>query len=409
MSQEVEITGMVYGGDGFGRLADGRAVFVPFVLPGERALVELVEEKRGHARGRLVKLLTASPLRIQPRCAHFGVCGGCHYQHIPYEEQLRVKEAIVRGQLMRIAGITEPPMRPIVASPSAWNYRNAVQFHLDVLGKPGYQEAGSHRVVAIRECHLPEDALNQAWPLLDIEPLPGLERIDLRAGAGDDLLLALEGDGEALPEFSVDFPISAVYLGPTGAMVLAGDDGLVLEVLEKPFRVSAGSFFQVNTAQAGAMVRHLLERLSLTAGTTLVDVYCGVGLFSAFIAPRVGRCIGVELSESACDDYAANLDECDNVELYVGAAEQVLPALDLKPDVVLVDPPRAGLERAALDAIVSMAPRTLAYVSCDPATLARDVKRLVAGGYRLVEVTPFDIFPQTYHVETVSLMSRVDQ
>ncbi|TLN23606.1 class I SAM-dependent RNA methyltransferase, partial [bacterium] len=162
MPQEVEITGMVYGGDGFGRLADGRAVFVPFVLPGERALVELVEEKRGHARGRLVELIRPVASRIAPRCAHFGVCGGCHYQHMPYEEQLRVKEGVVREQFMRIAGVKDAPVRPIVASPSAWNYRNSVQFHLDPQGKLGYQEAGSHRVVAIRECHLPEQALDQA-------------------------------------------------------------------------------------------------------------------------------------------------------------------------------------------------------------------------------------------------------
>jgi 23S rRNA (uracil1939-C5)-methyltransferase len=406
MAQEVEITGMVYGGDGFGRLADGRAVFVPFVLPGERAQVELVEEKRGHARGRLIKLLETSAMRIQPRCTHFSVCGGCHYQHIPYEEQLRIKEGIVREQMLRIAGIDKPPVSPIVASPAVWNYRNTVQFHLDPQGKPGYQEAGSHRVVTIRECHLPEETLNLAWPLLDLEPLPGLERIDLRVGAGDDLLLALEGDAEEMPEFSVDFPISAVYLGPAGSMVLAGDDGLVLEVMGKPFRVSAGSFFQVNTPQAGAMVQHLLEHLSLTTATTLVDVYCGVGLFSAFMAPRVKRCIGVELSESACDDYATNLDACDNVELYIGAAEQVLPALQVRPDVVLVDPPRAGLERAALDAIVSMAPQTLAYVSCDPSTLARDIKRLLAAGFVLEEITPFDLFPQTYHVECIARLSR---
>lgn len=407
MVQEVEITGMVYGGNGFGRLADGRAVFVPFVLPGERAEIELVEEKRSHARGRLVRLLKASPLRIQPRCPHFGVCGGCHYQHMAYEEQLRVKEAIVREQLMRIAGIKDPPVWPIVPSPAAWNYRNSVQFHLDPQGKPGYQEAGSHRVVAIRECHLPEETLNQAWPLLDLEPLPGLERVDLRLGAGEDLLLALEGSGEAIPEFSVDFPLSAVYLGPDRSMVLAGDDGILIEVLDKSFRVSAGSFFQVNTRQAGALVQHLLDRLKLTRDMTLMDVYCGVGLFSTFMAPLVKRCIGVELSASACQDYAVNLDACENVELYVGAAEDVLPALDVKAEVVLVDPPRAGLERLALEAIVSMAPQTQAYVSCDPATLARDIQRLTAAGYTLVEATPFDLFPQTYHVETVALLQRM--
>lgn len=308
---------------------------------------------------------------------------------------------------MRIAGVPNPPVQEIVPSPAPWNYRNAVQFHLDRQGRLGFQETGSHRVVAIRECHLPQEAINLTWPQIEIEPLAGLERINLRAGAGDELLLALEGDGEEMPEFSVDFPISAVYLGPAGAMVLAGDDGLVMEVLEKSFQVSAGSFFQVNTAQAGAIVNYLLDRLPLQADATLADVYCGVGLFSAFMAPRVKRCIGVELSESACKDYAINLDACENVELYVGSAETVLPALDLSADIVLVDPPRAGLERTALDAIVAMAPHTLAYVSCDPATLARDVKRLMSAGYQLSEVTPFDLFPQTYHIETVTLMRRI--
>lgn len=407
MAEEVEITGMVYGGDGFGRLADGRAVFVPFVLAGERVLVDLVDEKRGHARGRLLKILRQSPDRIQPRCAHFGVCGGCHYQHMPYEEQLRVKEQIVREQFVRIAGVSEPPMLPIQPSPQAWNYRNTVQFHLDAQGKPGYQEAGSHRVVPISECHLPQEILAKIWPLLDLEPLPGLERVILRAGAGDELLLALEGSGEAMPEFSVDLPLSAVYLGPAGSMVLAGDDGLIFEVLEKPFRVSAGSFFQVNLEQAAAMVQYLLGRLPLGKDTTLLDVYCGVGLFSAFMAPRVGRCVGIELSQSACEDYAANLDDCDNVELYIGAAEDVLPALELKADIVLVDPPRAGLERLALDAIAALAPAVLTYVSCDPSTLARDVKRLIAAGYELKEVKPFDLFPQTYHVECVAILGRV--
>jgi len=408
MQQEVEITGMVFGGDGIGRLADGRAVFLPFVLPGERVLVEVVAEKRGHVRARLEKLLNPAKSRVQPRCPHFGVCGGCHYQHIPYEDQLRIKEGIVRDQLMRIAGVVNPPVQAIVPSPAPWNYRNAVQFHLDPQGRLGFQETGSHRVVAIRECHLPQEAINLTWPQIEIEPLAGLERINLRAGAGDELLLALEGDGREMPEFSVDFPISAVYLGPAGSMVLAGDDGLVMEVLDKSFQVSAGSFFQVNTAQAGAIVNYLLDRLPLDADTTLADVYCGVGLFSTFMAPRVKRCIGIELSDSACHDYAINLDECANVELYVGSAEMVLPALNLSADIVLVDPPRAGLERTALDAIVAMAPHTLAYVSCDPATLARDVKRLISAGYQLSEVTPFDQFPQTYHIETVTLMRRIE-
>jgi len=402
----VEVTTPVYGGECIGRLPDGRAVFVPYTLPGEQVRVELVEEKRGFARARLVEVVRPSANRITPRCAHYAVCGGCHYQHADYATQLRIKGAVVRDQLERIGGIANPPVAEVAPSPAAWNYRNTVQFHLTPDGKIGYQGWGTHRVVPISECHLPEEALNQIWPQLDLEPLPGIERIELRLGTDDEALLALESSDLAAPEFSVDFPLSAVHLSPAGKLILAGDDYLLMKIHGRVFKVSAESFFQVNTAQAEAMVSHVLELLPLDDKKTVLDIYSGVGLFSAFIAPRVKRCIGVEMSESACDDYAVNLDEFDNVELYVGAAEEILPALNLHPDIVVVDPPRAGIERTALDAIIHLQPQTLVYVSCDPATLARDVKRLVAGGYSLQQVTPFDLFPQTYHVETVALMTR---
>jgi 23S rRNA (uracil1939-C5)-methyltransferase len=159
---------------------------------------------------------------------------------------------------------------------------------------------------------------------------------------------------------------------------------------------------------AEKMVTHLLERLPLQPDLTVLELYCGVGLFSAFIAPRVARLVGVEASAYACDDFEINLDEYDNVELYQAQAEQVLPQLDLKPEIVLVDPPREGLERSALDGILALQPNTLAYVSCDPATLARDARRLSQAGYQLLEVTPFDLFPQTYHIESISLWQAID-
>lgn len=402
----VEVTAPVYGGECIGRLPDGRAVFIPYALPGELARVELVEEKRGFARARLLEVVRPAAERIAPRCAHYGVCGGCHYQHTDYATQLKIKGKVVRDQLERIGGITNPPVAEVVPSPAAWNYRNTVQFHITPDGKIGYQGWGTHRVVPISECHLPEDALNQIWPQLDLEPLPGIERIDLRLGAEDEALLALESSDLTAPEFSVDFPLSAVHLGPAGKLILAGDDYLLMKINERVFKVSAESFFQVNTAQAEAMVNHVLDVLQLDENKTVLDVYCGVGLFSAFIAPRVKRCIGVELSESAGDDYAVNLDEFDNVELYVGAAEEILPGLNVQPDIAVVDPPRAGMERAALDALIHLQPQTIVYVSCDPPTLARDVKRLVAAGYHLEQVTPFDLFPQTYHVETITLLKK---
>ncbi|MCL4562520.1 MAG: class I SAM-dependent RNA methyltransferase [Chloroflexi bacterium] len=400
---EIDLTALAFGGDSLGRLPDGRAVFVPFGLPGERVRIRLVEEKRAYARGELLEVLEPSSRRIAARCPHFGECGGCHYQNLAYEDQLDAKTEILRDVLARVGGLSSPPIRPIVPAPQPWNYRNHVQFHLSAEGRLGYQAQNSHRVVPIRECHLPEGALNEVWPRLEVEPLPGLERVSLRLGQEEGVQLILESSDPQPPEFSVDFPLSAVHLSPAGSMVLAGDEQVYLSVRDRTFCVSPGSFFQVNTLQAEAMVAHLLELLPLTSTATVIDVYCGVGLFSAFIAPRVGRLMGVELSQAACEDFAANLDEFDNVELYQGAAEDVLPALQVRADGMVVDPPRSGLDPRALDAIAAMQPPVLVYVSCDPSTLARDAKRLLAKGYTLEQVTPFDLFPQTYHIESISL------
>ncbi len=401
---EVELAALVYGGEAMGRLPDGRAVFVPFALPGEKVRLRLVEEKRGFCRAELLQVIRPSPQRITPRCVHFSVCGGCHYQHLPYSDQLRTKEAIVREQLERIAGLADPPVKPIRPSAQEWNYRNALQFHLTPEGKIGYQKSGSHQVVPISECHLPEAPLDGLWRQLDFEPGSGLERIELRLGDNDEALLELEGSEPNPPDFSVDFPISAVYQSPAGKMVLSGGESILIEVLGFPFQVSAGSFFQVNTPQAEAMVKHVLELVQVQGSrqSTVLDLYCGVGLFSAFLAPLAGRVVAVEAAPSACEDFAANLDRFDNVELYQGLAEETLPYLDVKPDVVVADPPRAGIAAPALDALIAMQPPALVYVSCDPSTLARDTRRLVKAGYTLEQVTPFDLFPQTFHIEAIA-------
>ena len=179
-----------------------------------------------------------------------------------------------------------------------------------------------------------------------------------------------------------------------------------MEVNGRPFKVSVQSFFQANLAQAGKMVEQVLHLAGDLSGKTVIDAYCGVGLFSAFLAQYAQRLIGIELSDSSCDDFAVNLEEFDNVELYVGAVEQVLPALDVPPDLVVIDPPRAGLDRRVTEALIHQAPPCIIYVSCDPATLARDIKRLTESGYTLQKVTPFDQFPQTYHIECICLLER---
>jgi len=407
--QEYRVTPtlLVYGGEAFARLPDGRAAFFPFALPGEEVRIRVIEEKRGHVRAELVEILEPSPERISPRCPHFTECGGCHYQHIPYERQLQYKTDILRDQLQRIGGISQPPIRPMVGSPQAFNYRNYVQFHFDPQGKLGFLAARSNQVVPIRECHLPNTLINQVWPLLEIEPVAGLERISLRSGAGEDVQLIFESHDPEPFDFSVEeLALSAVHLGPGGAIVLAGSLSVQMEVLDRQFQVSAGAFFQVNTLQAAAMVEHLMGCLPITSQTTLLDVFCGAGLFSAFLAPRVGKLVGIEIAPAACEDFAVNLDEFDNVALYQAPAEEVLKHYQFGANGILVDPPRSGLGRRTLEGLLAQEADWLAYVSCDPATLARDAKQLIEAGYRLEHITPFDLFPQTYHIESISCWSK---
>jgi len=402
---------LTYGGEAMGRYA-GKAIFVPFGLPGETVRARITEERKNFARAELLDVLTASPARIAPRCVHFGKCGGCAYQHLAYPDQLAAKTDILRDQLTRIGKIQNPPLQPIVAAPRPWNYRNHIQFHLDENARLGFiatsalspRDSAPLKIIPVTECHLPEDELNALWPNLHFEPGAPFQRVALRAG--EELLLILESDAPETPELELEAEISVVHLFEEHAVTLAGDDHLLMTVKNRLFRVSAASFFQVNTAMAEKMVEHVLALLPARA-PLILDVYCGVGLFSAFLAPRAEKLIGIELSPSACEDFAINLDEFDNVELYEAAAEDVLPALALRPAVILVDPPRAGLEKPALDAILASGAPTLIYVSCDPSTLARDAARLIAGGYTLQQVTPFDLFPQTYHIESISLFTRV--
>jgi 23S rRNA (uracil1939-C5)-methyltransferase len=259
--------------------------------------------------------------------------------------------------------------------------------------------------VPIEECHLPETAINRLVPQMDFEGDAALERVSIRAGSGGELLMLLESASPGAPPLAIEAGISVAHMFEQHTLILVGEDHVILRVLGRDFRVSAGAFFQVNTAVAEKMVLHVLSALP-AAPQTVIDAYCGVGLFSAFLAPRCERLISVEASPAACEDFGANLDEFQNVELYEDAVERVLPALDAKPNVILVDPPRAGLERAALDSIARMDPEMLMYVSCDPSTLARDAARLIKAGYRLEGVTPFDLFPQTYHIESISLFRR---
>lgn len=403
---ELTLTGLAYGGEALGRDENGRMTFVPFALPGERVRVEIVDARKHWARGRLVDVLEASPLRIEPRCPHFTRCGGCHYQHMAYTDQLQAKADIVAEQMRRIGSFEDPPVEPAVPSPEPWNYRNHMQFHLTPEGRLGFVIADGAEVFAIQECHLPDPALKELWPRLDLATIPGLTRVALRSGVGDDLLVALHGEGNPEVEVHLDLPASVVWLGPGGMAVLGGEGSIATEVLGRPYRVSAGSFFQVNTALAGELQERAMQALDVQSGQVIYDLYAGVGMFSAGMLERGARVVAVEESSWACDDYEVNLHNFDKVTLYQATVEQALAAIEEPPNAALVDPPRAGLSRQALDSLIQADPERLVYVSCDPATMARDGKRLAAAGYALESVTPIDLFPQTYHIETLSLWRR---
>jgi 23S rRNA (uracil1939-C5)-methyltransferase len=387
---EVRFTSLVYGGWALGRLPDGRALFAPYLLPGERALIRVTESRTGYARGQAAEILEASPRRVTPRCRHFGECGGCHYQHLAYEAQLEAKQAVLREQLARLAGLHDPPLLDPLPSPSPWYYRNHLQFHRAADGRLGFRAFRSSRVVPIDECHLPEPALAERWPLLPASQGGG--RLILRRGTGGPPAVWEEkkgGPGAAVsPAAPVQFNL------PCGG-----------------FRVSPDSFFQVNTPMATRLAEEVLFRVQdgLADGgrrSAVLDLYCGVGLFSRALAPWVQQVVGVELSPAACADFRHNLRGLDNTHLVQGKVEEVLPRLMMRPNAAVADPPRAGLGPGVIRALAAAAPALLLYLSCDPATLARDARELLREGYALRCIRLFDLFPQTYHLETLSVWSR---
>ncbi len=399
---EITLDKFIYGGEAMGRLPDpdggtrNRAVFVPFALPGERVRVELIFEKRGFARAKLLEVLEASPERITPKCVHFGECVGCQYQHLSYESQLGVKEEIVRDQLTRIGKIENPPVNEIIPSPNIWNYKNQMDFQLG-------EGSAFPNILEIEECHLPATALNEFWQELEFGENNLFEQISLRQDAAENLMLIFRSENPETPEMTLEDDLSVVHVVGEEMIVMGGDDHTVTMLHGRPFRVSATSFFQPNSAVAEQMIDHLLAALPLSEKTTLLELHSGVGSLSAFLAPKVARLLCVEKSPTACDDFSVNLDEFENVELYQAQAMDVLPGIDSTPDILLTDPPVSGLGRHTLDGILRLAPPVLAYVSRDPSTLARDAKRLVEGGYSLRDVTPFDIAPQTFQIDSVAI------
>jgi tRNA/tmRNA/rRNA uracil-C5-methylase (TrmA/RlmC/RlmD family) len=415
---EITLDGIAHGGEAIGRHG-GKAVFVPYALPGEVVRVEIIEERDRWARARLLGVVSAGPDRVEPPCPYFGPgrCGGCQWQHIAYERQAELKQEIVADQLRRLGHIATPRIADIialavdedadVATPYLQlGYRNQVQFVLTPDGRTAMRRAGSHDAIPVERCLLLHPTLDALHASLDVA-WPQLTGLTLRTGVNTgDALVVLEAASGEQPELEVDVPAAFALTTPGGVLPLIGEPTYRERVGEHEYRVSAASFFQVNTAGAEALVELVLVGLEAKASDVVLDVYCGVGLFALPLSKRAAKVCGIESSQSACEDFAANAGESDNLELHEGDAEEVLPALagqGFRADLVVLDPPRSGAGPEVVRRLAAMAPRRIAYVSCDPATLARDAAHLTSSGYQLVEAQPVDLFPQTYHVETVSL------
>jgi len=405
----LKIQSLVYGGYGLSRLPDGKAVFVPFVLPDETVEARVLEEKKGHALAELVNIVKPHPQRKFPRCIHFGKCGGCHYQHIPYDLQLQCKKAIFIEQLQRIAGIEKPIINKVIHSREEWGYRNTLQFSLSEKGKLSFSDFSSNKQFDVIECHLPMPEINSFWPQIDFDPGSLIERVEVRQNQEGNLLMVIRGSEKDLPEMENEAPVSIVHQGKSDQVVMAGKDYLMMRLKQKEFKVSAGAFFQTNFEGADNLVEIIDEAVIRSKCQSVMDVYCGVGLFSAFLADKVDQIIGIENSLAASDDFPFNLDEYDNVSLYQGKAENILSSIDAYPDCVIVDPPRAGLKRDTVLAIIGKSPQLLIYISCNPSTLARDALHIIDAGYTLESSTLVDMFPQTFHIESVNIFTKINR
>ncbi|MGH9673115.1 MAG: class I SAM-dependent RNA methyltransferase [Bryobacteraceae bacterium] len=386
---ELQIEKWVYGGDGLGR-ADGRVVLAPYVLPGERVRVSPVRAKPDLIHARLEEVLDPAPERVTPECPYFTRCGGCQYQHAPYEFQLAQKEAILREVLRRVGKIDAPPEIEVIAGPP-WGYRNRVQLHID-RGAVGFLEHGSHRLCPVDHCPVSSPAIQRAIGIVvDFARQRWFPRfvrsLEIFTNETEFQVNVRESDG----------PRAARRFFEQCAERLPGADRPALDYTAAgaTYRVSAHAFFQVNRFLIDALVDCALAD---GAGETAVDLYAGAGLFSVPMARRFAEAAFVETNPIACRDLAHNT----GAGAVRAGAGQYLASLDRAPDFVLADPPRSGLGRGVAGELIRLRAPRVNIVSCDPATLARDLGPLLAAGYRIGKVTLIDLFPQTAHIECIA-------
>lgn len=404
----LDITEMAHGGSAIGRASRGRTIFVPLTIPGEKVRAQIVSEKNKYAQAELVQVLQASPERVTPQCQHFTVCGGCHFQHMSYLAQLDAKENVVRDQLARLGGFKQANVQPTLPNPEPWAYQVEMVLSPVGNGRLGYWSPVKREVIPIEECPISRPELVAL--LHDVElDLPGLRKLSLRMGDDEALLAAIEVDGVEPPELEADFPISvAIVLPDKTAASLVGDFYSVQRVNGRDFRISPGVEMTISPAGAALMVKTMLRYAALTGEENVVELYSGAGTLTAFLAEQAGEIVAVERNPDAVADLAVNLDDLDNVNVFEGEAEDVLPLMPESVDLMVAHPWANGLSRKAVMAIIAAKPERFIYVSSDVATLARDGRSMAKAGYQLVEVQPIDMQPQTFHIETVSLWERSD-
>lgn len=453
-------------GEGIGR-ADGMAVFVPGTVPGDRAQVEITAVKKNFARGRLTALEAPADCRREPFCPYADRCGGCSLQAMDYDAQLRLKEKWVRDRLTRIGGLEDPKVLPTIGMDDPTAYRNKAQFPVNAgfmkknkEGKYrntqpcriGFYRPRSHEVVDCDECAIqsaPANAIARAVRRYVAET--GISIYDEKSGMGQlrhvivksgfstgEVMAIFVVNGDHLPkverlvelcddavnELGTDddwfWALESVILNVNtkkgseimgkDCITIAGKPTILDRIGDLLFEISPLSFYQVNPAQTVRLYDKAKEYAALTGSETILDLYCGVGTIGLYCAADAARVIGVEAVKQAVIDANRNavINGIVNAEYICGKAEEILPKRlsGVKADVVILDPPRSGCMKELLDAVLSVAPRRIVYVSCDPATMARDIRILVDGGYQLAEAQPVDMFPHTANIETVCLLSK---
>ena len=373
---------LVYGGEGLARV-DGRVVLTPYVLPGEVVQVATERFKNDLFRGQLKQVISPAAIRVAPPCPYYLRCGGCHYQHIGYDAQVEQKRAILREVLRRVGKIEFEGEIGTIAG-GQWGYRNRVQLHIDA-GHVGYFEHGSHDLCPVDHCPIASPALSAVIAKL-YGHLPG-------ATASVELFTN-----------EIDVQINVADRVPSAAWRFLQSMGTIEPIEYDGFRVSRNSFFQVNRYLIDELVRCAL---GTARGTWAVDLYAGVGLFSARLAERYERVTAVESHRIAFRDLAHNIElRALKVTAENKTTAEYLAGLEQTPDLILADPPRSGLGKEVVRELVRLRAARLTIVACDPATLARDLQGLLVSGYRIDEITLVDLFPQTFHIEAIVQLSR---